>query len=410
MNPHFERGRILYQHRRYDLAAQEFRRAIAVDPVHGKSMGMLALCQVELKQRRQALETARQAIASDTEEAFCHYAYAYVLFRTKRLKEASGVIREAIRLNPDNAGFYGIAGLIEFNANHWQKALEFAEQGLRINPEEINASIARIRALDRLGRKAESQQASAELLRIGPDDQFVHSNIGWSFLEQSDHQRALEHFREALRINPDLEPARKGLVEALKCRFLGYRVFRWCMVWFQSHSQRLTLLSTVFWVVFLMPIGGLLLLGLYLRPLLAATVRFDRYGRQVLSRDQIWESNLTCGATLLSIACFVATFFTKDWQWIPVGILLFCISILTNVAFRSHRGWPRWLSLSLVALFLFGMIALRYGLAAVYRADHELSTTSVEGEAIGVSFSIGYFAFLALAVILTRLAKIVPKD
>ena len=54
---------------------------------------------------------------------------------------------------------------------------------------------------------------------------------------------ALEHFREALRLDPELDWARAGIVEAMKARHFIYRIFLKYLNW----MSRLT--SQVQWVI-----------------------------------------------------------------------------------------------------------------------------------------------------------------
>ena len=49
--------------------------------------------------------------------------------------------------------------------------------------------------------------------------------MGWTLLHDGDPRKAMGHFREALRLDPGMEWARAGIVEAMKARSLIYRIF-----------------------------------------------------------------------------------------------------------------------------------------------------------------------------------------
>ena len=55
---------------------------------------------------------------------------------------------------------------------------------------------------------------------------------------RGDFRGALEHFREALRLNPSLEWARAGLVEALKARYPVYGLLLRYFLWMSTLSRR----------------------------------------------------------------------------------------------------------------------------------------------------------------------------
>ena len=61
-----------------------------------------------------------------------------------------------------------------------------------------------------------------EALGRNPENAHTNANQGWSLLHGGQPGKALEHFREALRLDPDLEFARAGMVEALKADPLGF--------------------------------------------------------------------------------------------------------------------------------------------------------------------------------------------
>ena len=92
-------------------------------------------------------------------------------------------------------------------------------------------------ALVQLGRKDEAQQTLGSALANDPENALTHANQGWALLHRGDHAKALEHFREALRIDPELDWARAGIVEALKARHLIYRVMLRFFLWMGRQSQ-----------------------------------------------------------------------------------------------------------------------------------------------------------------------------
>ena len=65
-------------------------------------------------------------------------------------------------------------------------------------------------ALVRLGRRDEAGATLEAALARDPENAVTHANQGWARLHAGDFRGALEHFREALRLNPSLEWARAG--------------------------------------------------------------------------------------------------------------------------------------------------------------------------------------------------------
>lgn len=370
---------------------------------------MLALCLSELKKHGEAIETAKQAIVTAPDDHFCHYALAHVLSRGNRRNQARTAAREAVRLNPDRALYYGELAFIEFNLGNWSAALKIAEDGLCIYPEEINCRMARIRALDRLGRKAESKQDARELLRLAPEDHYAHLNIGWSFLEHGDHHQALEHFRESLRIDPNMDLAQRGLVEALKCKFIGYRLLRRISVWMQTQrTTPLTFFTTIKWIVLVPFLPILLVLMFFVQPLCNVfLLRFSRYGRSILSGDKLLETNLNFVALMIGLGNLIVFIVTHQTLWLLGFLSFFAASALTTLAYRAMPGWTRWCALTVPTTFLLLMTAFQVHLFLL-SLDSTRRARDYPEE-LGAAF-VGLYVLIILSTIICgRIVQIVRK-
>ena len=214
---HFQRGSLLYQQGRYADAIGELQLQLAAGETF-LTHSLLALCLAQLEKFPEAMEHVQRAIHLAPDESFGHYALAQVMLHRNRFDEASAAIEEAIRLDPFDADYFAILGSIELRHSRWREALAAADQGLAIDPEHQLLTNLRAQALVKLGDRAAAAATIGEALARRPDDPYTHANQGWALLHAGQPHQALEHFREALRLNPELEWARIGIVEALKAR------------------------------------------------------------------------------------------------------------------------------------------------------------------------------------------------
>ena len=74
-------------------------------------------------------------------------------------------------------------------------------------------------------RLAESEDESKRRLARNPEDAFSFANAGWSALQRGDVKGAEGHFKEALRIDPEMDHARDGLKQSYRARSAFFRVF-----------------------------------------------------------------------------------------------------------------------------------------------------------------------------------------
>jgi hypothetical protein len=157
-----------------------------------------------------------------------------------------------------------------------------------------------------------------------------------------------------LRLEPEMTFARQGIVEALKARNIVYRAMlkyflwmgkldsrvRWGIVFGgllitsllnQAASAAPVLKPLIF--PFLIAYAAFAVLTWISMPLFNLLLRFNRFGRLALSREQIVASNFLAANLALALVLVVA------------GLALRSLLLLFSAAFfgfQCARGWPRW--------------------------------------------------------------------
>lgn len=225
MSQSLERARILLEQNRYDLAEREVRRALADDPQEPLAHAWLALCLSERKQHPQALESARTAVGLGPDDAYFHWVLGRIYLSADDLRAAQMSAEEAVRIDPDDADHFALLGAVHATRRNFRDALDAAQMGLKLDPEHVQCANVRAIALTNLGRREEAGAAVRTALSRDPDNAVTHANMGYTCLHKGDYDGAFRHFREALRLEPDMEWARAGAVEALKARYAIYRLF-----------------------------------------------------------------------------------------------------------------------------------------------------------------------------------------
>jgi len=362
MGAHMERALLLFGQSRYDLAENELRQELGDDPHNPMVHSLLGLCLGEQKRFDEATREVKMAVREAPDVAFTFYALARVMHLRDRLDDAESAIEEAIRLNPHDAVFFSVLAGIQYDQGRWQDALKAAEEGLAIDPEHVGSANLRALALVKLGRSAEAGTTLEAALARDPENSVTHANQGWALLNQGEHAKALEHFREALRLDPNSEIAREGVVEALKARNLVYRLLLRYFLWMSRLSAR------VQWMVL---VGGFLafrglryfatknpdvapfvwpVLIVYLLfslltwiadPLFNLLLRLDKFGRLVLSREQVVASNWVGGCVLSGLVMVVIWLITGTRDFLIGGGVFGLLCVPLAGTFSCAPGWPR---------------------------------------------------------------------
>ena len=363
MNPNLQRAILLFQQSRHDMAADELRQSLAVEPRDPYAHALLALCLAHQEQFKEATEEAQQAVHLGPDDPFAFYALAKIWYERNYEKEALRAIQEALRLDSSETSYYALLAQIHLREARWRDALDAAERGLQLDAEDVDCTNLRAIALVKLGRKSEAGGTIDAALRRNPDNAITHANQGWTLLEKNQPKQALEHFREALRLDPQNEWARRGIIEALKARNIIYalmlRYFLF-MAKFGKRGQWAILLGAYFgsqilrvlsnqhpaWEPWILPIQILYvafaLMTWIASPLFNLILRLSRFGRMLLSREQIIASNcigLVLLLAFLSLAACLKYGFDSPWL---IGALMFGLLLLPVAGtFNSPAGGTR---------------------------------------------------------------------
>lgn len=403
MNPNLERGLLLFQQSRFELAESELRQALAAEPRDPYAHALLGLCLAHREQFQEATAETEQAIHLAPDFPFAHYAMAHVYFDRNRFSDALRAINEAIRLDPEDADQYALLSNIHFQERRWQEALNAAEQGLQFNSEHVGCTNLRAMAMVKLGRKSEAGQTIGTALSKNPDNSLTHANQGWTLLEQGDAKKAAEHFREALRLNPQNEWARQGIIEALKARNIIYAAMLKYFLWMAKFSRKGQ------WGIILVGYFGNRILGvisqnnpdlapwilplriLYLvfalmtwlaYPFFNLLLRLNKFGRLVLSPEQTVASNWFGACLLLALiglaGCLICGF---HGGWPALALVFGLLLLPVSAIFQCATGWPRTamtLFTTAMALLGIGAVAARFtGSATADVADGMLGLFAI---------------------------------
>ena len=393
MNIHFVRAGALIDQSRFDLAEPELRQGLAEDPDDGWGHAMLAICLAGTKKYQEATESAQAAIGSAPDSSFSHYAMAVVLHDRNRLDEAGSSIEEAIRLDPEEAPYHALLANIRFQQRKWPAALEAAERGMAIDP--TNTSCANLRAitLTRMGRKDEAHAALHAALAEEPDESITHANLGWNLLHQHQPAKALEHFREALRLDPNNEWARQGIVASLRAKNIVYGLMLRYFLWMSSLSPGVRwgliigayvisrMLSSFAkrnpeWQLYVLPILLLYLVFVFMSwvatPLFNLLLRFNRFGRMVLSAEEIRASNWVGACVLGTALSFGSAILFRSSSAGYAGMIFGLLIIPVAGTFSCAKGWPRrTMAFVTVSMAICGFASLGLDLVATYAAATE---------------------------------------
>jgi tetratricopeptide (TPR) repeat protein len=145
------------------------QRAVALDdslPTAHLASGLVYLMK---KQHAQSIAEAERAIALDPNNANAHALFGFILNWVGRAEETIRLIGKAMRLNPRYPSTYLIyLGQAYRLTGQYEEAVAVYKKALARNPDFPAGHLGLAATYSQLGREAEAQAETAEVLRVNP--------------------------------------------------------------------------------------------------------------------------------------------------------------------------------------------------------------------------------------------------
>ena len=226
MSVHLDKAIRLRETRRYDEAIAAIHQHLAGNPED--FAGYFQLAQTRMmkgEESLKALEDIAKAIALEPEIPEAHCLRSEILGKLDRDEQALESANRALALDPESVYGWFAKGQALIALRRLKEAEEAGLKCLELDPDDSDGSNLLSTALRLQGRHDEAQEVTEQELARDPENAWTFATAGWTALNQGNHKKAEELFREALRLEADLEHARLGLRESYKSRSFVYRLF-----------------------------------------------------------------------------------------------------------------------------------------------------------------------------------------
>lgn len=374
LHPQLLRGLQLKELGRFADAESAFREALAQEPNDAFALHQLAGCQWQIPGRHQdALQTIDRAIAIAPNDAEHHVLRAFILCVLERPREALATARTALGLDPHDPSAFAAEAQAHLQMEAWPLAEQAARRALALEADHSTAANQLAQALRLQNKQAENAAHLAGMLARDPDDAFTHANAGWAALQRDQHREAETHFREALRLDPDFDYAREGLLNSFRARsplYRAYLKYSFAMARLSSGARWAVILGLYFGVQFARRIpGGFVLVALYFlfvlwvwvaRPAGNFLLLFDAFAKYALRPREKLEAAVGGGALVLGLVAITAGFSLHLDAARLAGVGLIAAAFPLSLTFTNASRSGAWLfgSIGLVTLLATFAIVL----------------------------------------------------
>ena len=397
---------ILIQQKKFAEAERILKDLLAEDSNDIQYLTLLSEVNLQQDKYEIAGTIIDNAIGLSPDSPHLYYIKSRIAIHQNKYDEAEENIKRSIELDPYDADYFALLAHFKLSRKQFKEALEIANQALEIDAENILALNTRSTSLLKLDRKEESFDTIEGALREDPNNAYTHANYGWGLLEKGDHKKALVHFKEALKSNPNFEFAQSGMLEALKANSPVYRLFLKYSFWMSNLTSKYQWGVIIGFYVGFRVLKGIATLNETLRPYLTPLIialaliafstwvikpisnlflRFNPYGQLLLKKNEKMSSNFVAASFATFLVGSLLYFIFSDEKFLTIAVFGFTMMLPFSLMFSPSKYKNTFLIYA-IAMTIIGIIAI--------------GLTFSTGELInGISglFILGFIAFQWLA-------------
>jgi tetratricopeptide (TPR) repeat protein len=213
---HYNLGRALEaKPGRLNEAIAHYEEALRLKPDYAEAHNSLGDALQESPGRMpEAIRQYEEAVRLKPGFARAHFNLGYALETAGgRKDEAVAHYEQALRLEPGFAqAHYNLACVLQRLPGRMDEAIGHYQEALRLRPDYAEAHCNLGNALDAVGRTREAEAQYAAALQLLPDNATIHLDLALVLLKTPGRTAdAVFHLREAIRLEPGNEPARRIL-------------------------------------------------------------------------------------------------------------------------------------------------------------------------------------------------------
>lgn len=376
-----QRAELLIHQGKYKQAGELLAGLLAENPDNRKVLILMSEVQLQTNNSDEADRLISIAIGNNPDDDYLQYLKARVLLKKEKFNEAENYLKKATSINPYSADYFATWAMVKLHRKQFETALEYAENALELNSENILALNTRSSALLKLKRSDDAFKTIEGALREDPENAFTHANYGWNLLENGNHNKALKHFSIALHSDPTLEYAQAGMMQALKARYLIYRLFLKYAFWMGNMSGKYQWGVIIgFYILyrilnsiainnpniepFIVPILILMALLAFstwiIAPVSNLFLRLNKFGKHLLDKREKQSSDFV-GISLIVAGLSVILYFATNINgWLALSILGLTMMIPFSIMYKPAKRK------NVLVIYAYSLLAI--GLFSVFVA------------------------------------------
>ncbi|KAL5283551.1 TMTC4 family protein [Megaselia abdita] len=176
----------------------------------------LGIVQAQQKRYFEAEGSYDKAISLRRNFAVCYYNLGNLYLEMKRYSKAINSWQESVAINPKQPqAWANLLALLDNQELH-EEALKIAKEAVRFLPNEKSVLFVYANILGKLSRYEDSEEMYKKVVSLDPRNYLYHTNLGVLYHRWGRFDKAIESYRNALKIKENSKTAKDNLEKLLK--------------------------------------------------------------------------------------------------------------------------------------------------------------------------------------------------
>ena len=211
----YVQGRLLEERGQRDQALGEYSRALLLDDSSAGLARRASEVSAINGEPARSLEFAERALALDPEDARALWLRGTALLNLGRESEALAPLEAAARLDSEQVDYFRTLGRAAESLDRLDLVVRSYRQAVWLQPDDAESWFQLAAGEARLGHFGAADTAMAEVLHMEPLRPGAFFLQGWIEENLGRSERAVDLYRQHLRVHPDDQEARRREVQLL---------------------------------------------------------------------------------------------------------------------------------------------------------------------------------------------------
>ena len=214
---HYNLGNILAGRGESEGAIEHYHQAAEIDPGSTDIINNLGNIFLQQGKLEEAIGQYQRAVKINPTDDYAHYNLGKILAKRGEYERATEHLRRVVEINPADGEAHYDLGRVLTERGEWDKAIEHYWRAVEINPADGNWQYELGVSLAQRGQHGEAIVHLRKVLGLRPlrHPDKAHFFLATALAKEGHLEEAVNHYQQALRIEPEFAEAHEGLGRAL---------------------------------------------------------------------------------------------------------------------------------------------------------------------------------------------------